>query len=62
MTFSEFIIKQIHTLVQMDRREDRGICRRILKRIMGAYHEPPAPVLAPGLMEKLKKALEDDGN
>lgn len=51
--FSEFIIKQIHTLVLMDRPDDRGIYRRIPVRIMGAYHEPPDPVLVPELMEKL---------
>ena len=38
--FSETIIKQIHTLVLMDRPEDRGIYRRIPVRIMGAYHTP----------------------
>lgn len=53
VAFSEVIIKQIHTLVLMDRPEDRGIYRRIPVRIMGAYHEPPDPVLVPELMEKL---------
>lgn len=51
--FSEYIIKQIHTLVLMDRPEDRGIYRRIPVRIMGAYHEPPDPILVPEQMEKL---------
>lgn len=51
--FSEAIIKQIHTLVLMDRPEDRGIYRRIPVRIMGAYHTPPDPALVPELMEKL---------
>lgn len=51
--FSESIIKQIHTLVLMDRPEDRGVYRRIPVRIMGAYHEPPDPVLVPEQMEKL---------
>ncbi len=59
VTFSEFIIKQIHTLVLMDRREDRGIYRRIPVRIMGAYHEPPAPALVPELMEKLVKEFDN---
>lgn len=53
--FSEAVIKQIHTLVLMDRPEDRGIYRRIPVRIMGAYHTPPEPVLVPELMEKLVK-------
>ena len=56
--FSENIIKQIHTLVLMDRPEDRGIYRRIPVRIMGAYHTPPDPVMVPELMEKLVKEFE----
>ena len=56
--FSEVIIKQIHTLVLMDRPEDRGIYRRIPVRIMGAYHTPPDPVIVPELMEKLVKEFE----
>jgi Fic family protein len=51
--FSEAIIKQIHTLVLMDKPEDRGVYRRIAVRIMGAYHTPPEPMLVPELMEKL---------
>lgn len=53
--FSENIIKQIHTLVLMDRPEDRGVYRRIPVRIMGAYHTPPEPVVVPEQMEKLIK-------
>ena len=52
---SEFVIKQIHTLVLMDRPEDRGVYRRIPVRIMGAFHEPTDPVLVPEEMEKLVK-------
>lgn len=53
VSFSETIIKQIHTLVLMDRSEDRGIYRRIPVRIMGAYHTPPDPIMVPEMMEKL---------
>lgn len=53
--FSESIIKQIHTLVLMDRPEDRGVYRRIPVKIMGAYHMPPEPVIVPEQMEKLVK-------
>lgn len=53
ISFDENIIKQIHTLVLMDRPEDRGIYRRIPVRIMGAYHVPPEPMLVPELIEKL---------
>lgn len=52
---SEFIIKQIHTLVLMDRPEDRGVYRRIPVRIMGAFHEPTDPILVPEQMEALVK-------
>ena len=34
------IIKQIHTLVLMDRPEDRGVYRRIPVKTMGAYYTP----------------------
>ena len=51
--FSESIIRQIHTLVLMDRPEDRGLYRRIPVRIMGAYHVPPDPVFVPEQMERL---------
>ena len=58
--FSERIIKEIHTLVLMDRPEDRGIYRRIPVRIMGAYHVPPDPVLVPEQMERLVAEFEDN--
>lgn len=60
--FSESIIKQIHTLVLMDRPEDRGIYRRIPVRIMGAYHVPPDPVLVPEQMENLIAAFTGNTN
>lgn len=53
--FSGSIIKQIHTLVLMDRPEDRGVYRRIPVKTMGAYHTPPEPVVVPEQMEKLVK-------
>lgn len=56
--FTEYIIKQIHTLVLMDRPEDRGIYRRIPVRIMGAFHVPPEPVLVPELIEKLVRDFD----
>lgn len=59
VSFSETIMKQIHTLVLMDRPEDRGIYRRIPVRIMGAYHTPPDPIMVPELMERLVKEFQD---
>lgn len=55
--FSEQVIRHIHTLVLMDRPEDRGIYRRIPVRIMGAFHTPPDPVLVPEQMEQLVAAF-----
>ena len=53
--FSERIIKEIHSLVLMDRWEDRGVYRKIPVRIMGAAHKPPQPYMVPVLMETLIK-------
>lgn len=50
---SESVIKQIHYLVLADKREDRGIYRRVPVRIMGAQHEPVQPYLIEPKMEQL---------
>ena len=50
---SEWELRQVHTLVLVDRPEDRGVYRRIPVRIMGAAHELPQPYLVPKLMEQL---------
>ena len=50
---SERIIKQIHYLVLADKKEDRGIYRRVPVRIMGAHHEPVQPYLIVPKMEQL---------
>ena len=52
-SLSEKMIKDIHSLVLMDRREDRGIYRKIPVRILGASNEPPQPYLVPIKMEEL---------
>lgn len=49
----EKVIKDIHSLVLMDRPEDKGVYRRIPVKIMGAFHEPPQPYLVPIQMESL---------
>lgn len=56
--FSEKVIKDIHSLVLMDRPEDRGVYRRIPVRIMGAYHEPPQPYLVTPQMEQFVSEFE----
>ncbi len=50
---SENIIKQIHYLVLADKREDRGVYRRVPVRIMGAAHEPVQPYLIQPKMDQL---------
>lgn len=50
---SEKIIKQIHYLVLADKKEDRGVYRRVPVRIMGAQHEPVQPYLIASGMEQL---------
>lgn len=45
LPLTESIIKQIHSLVLIDRPEDKGVFRRIPVRIMGAFTEPVEPFL-----------------
>jgi excisionase family DNA binding protein len=57
---SERIIREIHSLVLMNRPEDKGVYRRIPVKIMGAHHEPPQPYLVPVQMERLVADLSKD--
>lgn len=50
---SERVIKELHSLVLMADRENRGVYRRVPVTILGAIHEPPQPYLIPKLMEEL---------
>ena len=50
---SERVIKQIHYLVLADKKDDRGVYRRVPVRIMGAKHEPAQPYLIKPKMEQL---------
>ena len=50
---SESIIKQIHFLVLADKKEDRGVYRKVPVRIMGAQHAPVQPYLIQPKMEQL---------
>ena len=50
---TESIIKQIHYLVLADKKDDRGVYRRVPVRIMGAHHEPVQPYLIGPKMEQL---------
>ena len=54
---SERVIKQIHYLVLADKKEDRGVYRRVPVRIMGAQHEPVQPYLIVPKMEELLRTF-----
>ena len=60
---SEKVIKDIHYLILADKKEDRGIYRRVPVRIMGAAHEPVQPYLIipkmEELLERYKNSKED---
>ena len=50
---TEYVIKQIHSLVLADKPQDRGVYRRVPVRIMGAQHTPPQPYLIEPKMTEL---------
>lgn len=58
LPISESVIKNIHSLVLMNRPEDKGQYRRIPVRIMGAYAEPVQPHLIEPKMNELLFADE----
>ena len=54
MPLSEFVIKNIHSLVLMNKPEDKGVYRRVPVRIMGAFTEPVQPyMIEPKITELL---------
>ncbi|MBE6098400.1 MAG: Fic family protein [Schwartzia succinivorans] len=57
---SEHNIKQIHYLVLADKKQDRGVYRRVPVHIMGAHHEPAQPYLIEPKMEQLLHEYKDD--
>lgn len=56
---TERVIKEIHSLVLMNDRENRGVYRSVPVKIMGAQHTPPQPYLVPVQMEQLIADYED---
>ena len=50
---TEYVIKQIHSLVLADKPQDRGVYRRVPVRIMGAQHTPVQPYLIEAKMNAL---------
>lgn len=59
---SESVIKNIHSLVLMNRPDDKGVYRRIPVHIMGAYTEPVQPYLIEPKMTELLKVNEERKN
>ncbi len=57
---TESIIKQIHSLVLVDKPSDRGVYRRVPVRIMGAVHIPPQPYAVEPKMAELLQDYEKD--
>ena len=49
---TEQVIKDIHYLVLSDKKEDRGVYRKVPVRIMGAANEPAQPFMIRPLMEQ----------
>ena len=58
LPLSEFVIKNIHSLVLMDQPEDKGVFRRIPVRILGAFTEPVQPYLIEPKITELLAADE----
>lgn len=56
---SEYVIKNIHSLVLMNRPEDKGRYRNVPVRIMGAYTEPVFPYMIEPKMKELLLVNED---
>lgn len=56
---SEFVIKNIHSLVLMNQPEDKGVFRKIPVRIMGAYTQPVQPYLIEPKMTELLAVNEE---
>ena len=55
----EYEIKSIHSLVLMDRPEDKGVYRRIPVSILGAQVQPVQPYLIQPKMEELLRVHEE---
>lgn len=57
---TENVVKDIHSLVLMDKPQDKGRYRRTPVAILGAVHEPAQPYLVPVLMEELINEYRDE--
>ncbi len=52
-TLTEHVIKNIHYLVLADKKQDRGVYRRVPVKIIGSSHEPVQPYAIIPQMEEL---------
>ncbi|MGT2949638.1 Fic family protein [Streptococcus devriesei] len=57
---TEQVIKDIHYLVLSDKKEDRGVYRKVPVRIMGAANEPAPPYMIRPKMEQLLQDYQKD--
>lgn len=57
---TESVIRQIHYLVLADKKDDRGVYRKVPVHIMGAHHEPVQPYLIGPKMEQLLLSYAGD--
>ena len=62
LILSEKIMKDIHSLVLIDRPQDKGVYRRLPVRLWGAKVEPPQPYLVPIKMEELMRNYSSTDN
>ena len=57
---TEYVIKQIHSLVLADKPMDKGTYRKVPVRILGAHHEPVQPYLIEPKMNELLQNFKND--
>lgn len=57
---TEYVIKQIHSLILIDKPMDKGTYRKIPVRILGAHHEPVQPYLIEPKMNELLQNFKND--
>ena len=57
---TEYVIKQIHSLVLVDKPMDKGTYRKVPVRILGAHHEPSEPYLIEPKMNELLQNFKND--
>ena len=57
---TEYVIKQIHSLVLADKPMDRGTYRKIPVRILGAHHMPVQPYLIESKMNEFLQNFKND--